>query len=123
MVAMESCASAHYWGRETAEHGHDVKLIAPTCVKSFVKRQKNGATDAEAISGAVWRRTMSFVLVKTAEQQARAVLIRRREPPVRQRTQTINVRRSHLAEYGIAAPQEPSYGWWPPCKRGRSGRR
>ena len=35
---MKACASAHYWGREIAELGHDVKLIAPIYVKPFVKR-------------------------------------------------------------------------------------
>src|SRR3954468_20862145 len=40
-VAMEACASAHYWGREIAKLGHTVKLIAPAYVKPFVKRQKN----------------------------------------------------------------------------------
>ena len=29
--------------------GHEVPLIAPQYVKPFVKRQKNDATDAEAI--------------------------------------------------------------------------
>jgi transposase len=29
--------------------GHEVRLIPPTYVKPFVKRQKNDANDAEAI--------------------------------------------------------------------------
>lgn len=28
-VAMEACASSHYWGRELQALGHDVKLIPP----------------------------------------------------------------------------------------------
>ncbi len=28
-VAMEVCASAHYWARELTRQGHDVLLIAP----------------------------------------------------------------------------------------------
>ena len=105
VVAMEACASAHYWGREIAELGHDVKLIAPIYVKPFVKRQKNDTTDAEAISEAAQRPTMSFVAVKTAQQQAREMLFRTRDLLVRQRTQTINALRGHLAEFGIVAPQ------------------
>ena len=105
VVAMEACASAHYWGREIAELGHDVELIAPIYVKPFVKRQKNDTTDAEAISEAAQRPTMSFVAVKTAEQQARGMLFRTRDLLVRQRTQTINALRGHLAEFGIVAPQ------------------
>jgi len=106
VVAMEACASAHYWGREIAELGHDVKLIAPIYVKPFVKRQK---TDAEAISEAAQRPTMSFVAVKTAEQQASGMLFRTRDLLVRQRTQTINALRGHLAEFGIVAPQGPAH--------------
>ena len=41
-VAMEACASAHYWGRELSGLGHDVKLIPPIYVKPFVKGQKMG---------------------------------------------------------------------------------
>ncbi|SDQ28823.1 hypothetical protein SAMN04515695_0721 [Pseudovibrio sp. Tun.PSC04-5.I4] len=28
-VAMEACATAHFWGREIAKLGHEVKLIPP----------------------------------------------------------------------------------------------
>jgi transposase len=33
VVAMEACASAHYWGREIRRLGHEVRLIAPAYVK------------------------------------------------------------------------------------------
>ena len=39
-VAMEACASAHYWGREITSLGHEVRLVPPIYVKPFVKRQK-----------------------------------------------------------------------------------
>ena len=65
VVAMEACASAHYWGRETEKLGHEVKLVPPIYVKPFVKRQKNDTTDAEATSEAAQRPTMSFVAVET----------------------------------------------------------
>ena len=48
-VAMEACASAHYWGRKIGKLGHEVKLIPPVYVKPFVKRQNNDAADAEEI--------------------------------------------------------------------------
>ena len=56
-------------------------------VKIFVKRQKNVATDAEAIVEAAQRQTMSFVAVKIEEQQAQGVLFRTRNLLIRQRTQ------------------------------------
>ena len=49
-VAMETCGSAHYWGREFSRLGHDVRLIPPVYVKPFVKRHKNDAADAEAVA-------------------------------------------------------------------------
>ena len=109
LVAMEACASAHYWAREAGKSGHDVRLIPPVYVKPFVKRQKNDAADAEAICEAAQRPTMSFVEVKTEEQQARGMLFRTLDLLVRQRTQTINALRGHLAEFGVVAPQGPAH--------------
>ncbi len=106
---MEACASAHYWGREILQLGYQVKLIPPIYLKPFVKRQKNDAADAEAICEAAQRPTMRFVAVKTEEQQARGMLFRTRDLLVRQRTQTINALRGHLAEYGVTAPQGPAH--------------
>jgi transposase len=60
-VAMEACGSAHYWAREIGMLGHAVRLIPPAYVKPFVKRQKNNATDAEAICEAAQRPTMRVV--------------------------------------------------------------
>ena len=108
VVAMEACASAHYWAREIIKLGHDVRLVPPIYVKPFVKRHKNDAADAEAISEAAQRPTMHFVAVKTEEQQAQAMLFRTRDHLVRQRTQAINALRGHLAEFGVVAPQGPA---------------
>ena len=109
LVAMEACASAHYWAREIAKLGHEVRLIAPTYVKPFVKRQKNNAADAEAICEAAQRPTMRFVAVKSEAKQASAVVFRTRDLLVGQRTQIINAIRGHLAEYGLIARQGPSH--------------
>jgi len=105
IVAMEACATSHEWGREIERLGHSVRLIPPVYVKPFVKRQKNDAADAEAIAEAASRPTMRFVKIKTEAQQARAMLFRTRDMLVRQRTQTINALRGHLAEHGVVAPQ------------------
>ena len=85
--------------------GHEVRLVPPIYVKPFVKRQKNDVADAEAITEAAQRPNMHFVAVKTEAQQAQAMLFHTRDLLVRQRTQTINALRGHLAEYGIVAPK------------------
>jgi transposase len=82
-----------------------VKLVPPVYVKPFVKRQKNDAADAEAIAEATSRPTMRFVEVKSVAQQSLGMLFRIRDLLVRQRTQTINALRGHLAEFGVVAPQ------------------
>ena len=105
VVVFEACGSAHFWAREMAEMGHEVKLIAPQYVKPFVKRQKNDSADAEAIVIAAQRPEMRFVEPKTEEQQARAVLFRARDRLVRQRTESINALRAVLYEYGHTFPQ------------------
>lgn len=105
VVAMEACASAHYWGREIGKLGHEVRLINPSYVKPFVKRQKNDAADAEAIAEAAARPTMRYVNVKSAEKQASSMAFKVRDLLVRQRTQTINALRGHLMEYGLIVPQ------------------
>src|ERR1700691_3498553 len=53
LVGIEACASAH--PRELQALGHTVRLMPPAYVKPYVKRQKNDATDAEAICEAVTR--------------------------------------------------------------------
>jgi transposase len=109
VVAMEACRSAHYWAREIGELGHVVRLIPPAYVKPFVKRQKNDATDAEAICEAAQRATMRFVPVKSEAAQANAVVFRARDLLVRQRTQAINALRGHLGEYGLVVAKGPSH--------------
>ena len=104
LVGMEACAAAHHWGRELQKLGHRVRLMPPSYVKPYVKRQKNDAADAEAICEAVTRPTMRFVEIKTCEQQGTLVLHRVRLMLMRQRVQLSNAIRGHMAEYGLVAP-------------------
>jgi len=104
IVGIEACASSHHWARELTALGHTVKLMPPAYVKPYVKRQKNDASDAEAICEAVQRPSMRFVPIKAPQQQAALVLHRTRHLFVRQMTAVINALRAHLAEFGIAAP-------------------
>ena len=103
LVGIEACATSHHWAREIAKLGHEVRLMPPRYVKPYVKRNKNDATDAEAICEAVTRPTMRFVPIKTPEQQSVLMLHRTRQLFVRQRTTLINAIRAHLAEFGIVA--------------------
>lgn len=105
LIGIEACATGHHWARELMAMGHDVRLMPASYVKPYVKRQKNDATDAEAICEAVTRPTMRFVPVKTVEQQSVLMAHRARELLIRQRTMTINALRAHLAELGIVARQ------------------
>lgn len=103
LVGMEACGSAHYWANAIREFGHTVRLMPPAYVKPYVKRNKTDAADAEAICEAVTRPTMRFVPVKSPEEQAAGMVLKARELFVRQRSQTANAMRAHMAEFGIIA--------------------
>ena len=103
-VVMEACGGSHHWGRTLQALGHRVRLIPAQYVKPFVKRSKNDRNDAQAISEAAARPGMREVAVKSAEAQARAMLLSVRELLVRQRTQMVNALRGHAAEMGLVAP-------------------
>ena len=70
LVGIEACATSHHWARELRKLGHDVRLMPPSYVKPYVKRQKNDTAYAEAICEAVTRPTMRFVEVKTHSSKA-----------------------------------------------------
>jgi transposase len=104
LVGIEACATAHHWARQLRAFGHEARLMPPSYVKPYVKRQKNDAADAEAICEAVTRPSMRFVEVKTPEQQSALVLHRTRQVLIRQRTQISNAIRGHMGEFGLVAP-------------------
>lgn len=104
LVGMEACGTAHFWARESAAFGHDVRLMPSGYVKPYVKRNKHDAADAEAVCEAVRRPSLRFVPVKTPASQAALVAHSVRDLLVRQRTMLVNALRGHLAEFGIVAP-------------------
>ncbi len=101
-VAMEACATSHYWGRKLTLIGHEVKLIPPQHVKPLVQGNKNDYNDARAIAEAVDRPRVTFVAVKTEEEHDIQAIHRIRSQCLRDRTALSNSTRGLLAEYGIS---------------------
>lgn len=104
-VGLEACGSAHHWARVIGRYGHEVRLMPPSYVKPYVKRNKNDGRDAEAICEALSRPSMRFVAVKSVEQQASLAVHSTRSLLVRQRTMAANALRAALSEIGIVAAQ------------------
>jgi hypothetical protein len=50
LVGMEACGGAHYWAREMAKLGHEVRLMSPQFVRPYVKSNKR-ALILEALGG------------------------------------------------------------------------
>ena len=106
LIGMEASALAHHRARVlTGLGGHEVKLMPPSYVKPYVKRDKNDAAGAEAICEAVTRPSMRFVPAKSAEQQSAVMLHRSRDLLIRRRTMLANALRGQVAELGIVAAQ------------------
>jgi len=74
-VALEACAASHHWGRALRALGHEVAA----------------------------RPGMATAAVKSAEQQANAMVLSVRELLSRQRTQLVNALHGHTGEFGLVA--------------------
>lgn len=106
-IAMEACYSAHYWGREFEQMGHQVKLVPAQHVTPFVRGNKNDANDVVGITEAAVRPNIWFVPIKTINQQDIQMIHRIRERHVADRTALVNQIRGQLSDYGIIMPK----GW------------
>lgn len=105
-VAMEACASSHYWGRELKALGHDVKLIPAQHVEPYrLGGNKNDFNDARAIAEASTRPNILGVAIKTTLQQDIQATHRMRSQCVRDRTALSNSTRGLLGEYGVVLPK------------------
>lgn len=58
LIGMEACATSPYWAHELEALGQRVKLMPPTYVKAYIRRNKNDAADAEAVESQLiaWHR-------------------------------------------------------------------
>ena len=102
-VAMESCASASYWGRKFQAMGHTVRLIPPQHCKAFVRTGRSDARDALAICEAASRPNLHCVPIKTTAQQDLQLLQRIRQRHIRNTTALANQIRGMAREYGRRA--------------------
>jgi transposase len=100
-IAMEACASSHYWARLFISQGHEVKLLPPQHVKGYLRGQKNDFNDAKAIAEASLHGRVRSVPVKTVNQQDEQMFHRIREQLIRDRTALVNQLRGVLGERGI----------------------
>ena len=100
VVVMESCASAHYWGRECLRLGLTVCLLPAQHVKAYRRRNKTDAADAEALLEAHRNAQLKPVPVKTEAQQQVLTLHGLRESWKATRVARLNALRGHLREYG-----------------------
>ena len=83
-VGIEACATSHHWPRALQAFGHTVRVMLPGYVKSYLKRQKNDAADAEAICEAGCSAEHAGRPDKAPEQQG-CLMLRRgpaRFPPL-----------------------------------------
>ena len=104
-LAMEACASAHYWGRLFTRMGHQVLLFPPQHVKGYVRKQKNDYNDAQAIAEACLHGAIRAVPIKSVVEQDEQALHRIRQQRVGEQTRLANQIRGLLGEYGIVIPQ------------------
>ena len=101
LVALEACATSHYWARKIEQCGHTVKLIPPQHVKAFLIGNKNDYNDAFAISVAARQPHIKSVGIKSIEQQDNQAQHKARSMAIGHRTALCNQIRGLLAEYGI----------------------
>lgn len=102
VVAMEACASAHYWAQQIQQMGFTVKLYNPKVVKAYAStKQKNDANDALSIAKTALDPDRRTVAIKTRAEQQISFIHKRRKQLIEQRIQNTNELRAVLCEFGI----------------------
>lgn len=103
-VVMESCATAHYWGRQCQRLGLSVRLLPTQHVKAYCRRNKTDAADAEALLEANRNAQIKTVPIKNETQQLVLTIHGLREGWKAGRVARINALRGHLREFGEVIP-------------------
>jgi len=104
VVVMESCATAHYWGRQCQRLGLRVRLLPAQHVGAYRRRNKTDAADADALLEANRNAQIKDVPVKNETQQLVLAVHSLREGWKAARTARINALRGHLLGFGQAMP-------------------
>lgn len=110
LVIMEACGSAHHWARRLRGLGIEVRLLPPSYIRAYVKRNKTDAADARALLEAARCSDIIPVQVKSVEQQALQALHRTRSLWMASRTSRINALRGFCREFGLTVPQGAGLG-------------
>lgn len=110
LVIMEACGSAHHWARWLTVQGVEVRLLPPSYVRAYVKRNKTDAADARALLEAARCADIVPVAIKSLEQQALQALHRTRSLWMATRTSRINALRGFCREFGLVVPQGAGVG-------------
>ena len=103
-VLMATCGSAHHWGRQIQELGHEVVLISPQYVRPYVPRNKTDRADVKGLLEAYRNSDIRPVPIKTLAQQQLTALHRIRSTWMRTRVARINMVRGLLREFGFVIP-------------------
>lgn len=96
VVAMEACASSHFWGREIVKLGHTVQLLPAQHVKGYLRGQKNDYNDAQAIV-----ETCQHGAIRPVALKSITVFLQMRRHLDTELTRLINHIQGLLAEYGV----------------------
>src|SRR5713101_2456084 len=103
-VLLETCGSAHYWGRQLQALGHRVVLLPAHATRPYVFRNKTDSTDTRGLLEAYRNDQIHPVPVKSVPQQALTGLHRLRSTWLAARTARLNTVRGLLREFGCIIP-------------------
>jgi len=98
-VILETCAEAFMIADAAVEHGHEVRVVPATLVRTLgvgERRQKNDQRDARKLSEVSTRIDLPSVHVPSASSRARKMLCNSRKSLIDARTKLINYVRGQL---------------------------
>lgn len=104
VILLEATGSAHHWGRQLQELGHQPLLLPPRAVKRYRDGNKTDRTDTKSLLEASRNEEIRPVPVKSVAQQTMTSLHRLRSSWMATRTARLNTVRGLLRELGWAIP-------------------